>query len=119
MRLPATTALLLIDAPKAYSGRYTPFGIPIGREGDAATELIGLLKDGFEVSLSNDGDEGGEGCTTIRHHAGGFQTKVGGHGWQGNWTATSEVDIRSIVVGLAPLNRGPHWQCCGSITGRT
>lgn len=87
----------------------TYFGIPVGRELDAGHDVVACLIGGAEVSLGNSLDEGHEGTTSFRRVGSGLETKVGGHGWQGDWKPIDEAGILVSVAALAPLNRGGHW----------
>jgi hypothetical protein len=105
-----------LDTPGlAFVGRHdddsrtiTSFRIEEGREQAAATSLIRLVNQGYEVSLRNDLDEGLEGCTDFRKSAAGYEKLIGGHGWQSGWKPVDEADVLSEIVSLAPLTRDPH-----------
>lgn len=96
----------------------TYFAIPPGQEEDAGHDLLRCLADGFEVSLRNDLDEGGEGCTVFRGSPSGLETMRFGHGWSSNWEPTDETSFLSSVAELATFNRGGHWDTQGSLERR-
>jgi hypothetical protein len=55
---------LTIDGSRDAGGHIiTLCAIPAGRESAAGRDLLACLADGAEVCLSNDLDDGGEGCT--------------------------------------------------------
>jgi hypothetical protein len=107
---------LTIEGSRDAGGHFiTYFAIPAGRESAAGHDLLACLADGAEVCLSNDLDEGREGCTLFCRSAMGLVTKVAGHGWQSEWKPTDEAGVLSAVAELADLNRGGHWRTQGSI----
>ena len=91
------------------------FAILPGGETTAAKYLLEALSDA-ELTLMNGEDEGGEGCTSIRWDENGFESRSGGHGWQGEWMRISLDQARSRVIELADFNRGGHWSRQGSVT---
>lgn len=82
------------------------FAIPPGQESVAGRELLACLAEGAEVSLSNDLDEGGEGCSCFRRLPSGLVMKIGGHGWQSDWKPIDEAGFLAAVAELAGHNRG-------------
>lgn len=80
----------------------------------AAIELLAILGDA-SITLCNDDDEGGEGCTSIRKTSSGFEMMSGGHGWQSDWRPATESDVKAKIVELSPCNCGGHWSRQGSI----
>jgi hypothetical protein len=102
----ASEGLLLEPERDTGAAWVTPFGIVAGHEQQAGIQLLNYLRDGAEVWLRNDLDEGAEGCTCFRVATAGILTMVFGHGWTGEWKATDEQTVLSTVVGLADLNRG-------------
>lgn len=94
----------------------TYFAIPVGHDSDAGREILRCLSDGFEVSLSNDLDEGGEGCTIFRTSSAGLLVMTGGHGWQSKWKPIEPSGVLSAVADLAHLNRGGHPSRQGSMS---
>ena len=103
-------AALLNHVDRAY------FAIREGKEAASALELLGCLKAGLEISLKNDLDEGDEGCTFFRMTREGLLSKIGGHGWSGDWKAVDEHAFPVMVAALAPHNRGGHWSTRGCIS---
>lgn len=108
------TGITLFEARDAGTHNLQNFAIIEGQELVAANHLIGLLDD-VEVSLMNGEDEGGEGTTSIRKTATAFETRNGGHGWQGDWIEMTMEEVRQRIIELAPRNRGGHWSLEGSI----
>ena len=90
------------------------FAIVEGDEHAAATYSMQQL-DTAEIMLVNSEDEEGEGATSIRKTAGGFEARNGGHGWQGKWVSVTNDEIRQRIVELAPDNFGGHWSAEGTI----
>ena len=105
---------LALEGEQEAAGRIS-FAIPLGREADAARELLACLAAGFEVCLRNDLDEGHEGTTFFRRTAAGLSTKVGGHGWQGDWRPIDDAGFVAAVAGLAAHNRGGQWSTRGTL----
>jgi hypothetical protein len=55
---------LTIDGSRDAGGQLiTYFAIPVGRESAAGHDVLACLADGAEVCLSNDLNDGSEGCT--------------------------------------------------------
>lgn len=106
---------LALEGKQDVGGRTTHFSIPAGREAEAARDLLNCLAVGLEVCLSNDLDEGHEGVTFFRRTDEGLSTKVGGHGWQGDWWPIEEAGFIAVVAELAPHNRGGHWSTQGQL----
>jgi hypothetical protein len=111
------TGLAVEGSREAGGQSITYFAIPAGQESAAARELVACLDDGFEVCLRNDLDESGEGYTLFRKAPTGLVTRVGGHGWSGEWQAIDQAGLQVSIAALAPHNRGGHWSAQGSLTG--
>ena len=73
------------------NARVSCFAIPIGREADAARELLELADSGHEISLMNGCDEGGEGLNILKGSATGLVMKQAGHGWTGAWESDTPM----------------------------
>lgn len=112
----AFNALALEGAASLNDFGRVHFAIREGKEAASAMELLACLKAGLELSLRNDLDEGGEGCTLFRMTREGLISKVGGHGWSGDWKAVDEDLFPAMVEALAPHNRGGHWSTLGCIS---
>ena len=104
----------IIEERGAGASSIRTFAILPDRVEDAATHLIELLAES-EISLMNNEDEGGEGCTTIRSVRNGFECRNGGHGWQSEWKLMNLDELRARIIELAPQNNGGHWSKEGSI----
>jgi hypothetical protein len=100
------TGLTLEDERDTGGSLTTHFAVPPGRESEAAHDLLACLAAGAEIKLRNDLDEGGEGITFFRRTPAGLSSKVGGHGWQGQWQPIDEAEFVAAVMELAPHNRG-------------
>ncbi|HEY1399036.1 hypothetical protein [Roseateles sp.] len=109
-------ALVVEETRGDGEGEITNFSIPVGREADAALELLALLAAGHEVSLSDDDDEGLEGLHMLKHSPDGLVMRQGGHGWSGTWQPVAREQAVETILSLAPLNRGGNGSACGSFS---
>lgn len=86
----------------------TGFMILEGQEQPGAESLLQFVDQGYELSLRNDLDEGGEGSTGFRRGAAGYERLIGGHGWQSGWKPVGRQELLSEVAALAAFTRPPH-----------